>query len=245
MTKLIVRTTFTRRAPKRNTTMDGKPKWWLNRLPSYIGFLKSIRNQEYKDFELWVTFPKGFDDLSKSLIEATEEFDGVAIRKEAERPPHLDYIPIMRRYMGYKVVEFLMDSDDWLHRKALKVLMDRKIKTGRTYILNRGYVYNTTKKILMEYNPKQPYYFVGFAYRGSFLGNIEDYDRFRNIHKMNQFHGNLDKTRHPVIVNGRLFCHIIHTANLQSTKVDKWQYVLNKIPNKVSIPLTKLKEFGQ
>ncbi len=147
-------------------------EWFKDRIEIFKNYtLKSLKYQSNRNFMIWISFrpEEASNPLILELLQAIKQegfahvvftFDGLMYHDDRFLEQNISLPYRIRRTLLYlkplsKVDYVLMtrlDSDDMLHKNAVKEIQSQELKAG-ALTFQRGYIYNTNTKELAEWNP--------------------------------------------------------------------------------------------
>lgn len=203
-----------------------KPEWWKARAAVAEKFtLASLKNQTSKDFAVWGVGRKEDAGRALPMVKAFEQagFNWVTdLRSDEERGPTelrlepcLDLITLFKGQCD-RLLLIRLDSDDMFSSRAVHVFQRAaaRVLPGSALCLDDGYLLDArTMKIFNWHTGGNPPPFFGAVYDQPALQSVEAWYAYRKEMRLECFHHQLMKAKHPYRLGMGLYCVVVHGHN--------------------------------
>ena len=187
-------------------------EWWEQRasiMKKYV--IPSLKNQKFKNFDVWGLFMRGFEQQSKPVRKL---FDAEGYHTTFDGPAE-----IRSTYYGWDDIEWLglihHDSDDLYSEDAFKLYSKVEPAEGRIAYYHRGLVYGCSDSRLFTFGYKSspPLAFHMTFYPKWALRSEPHWYGYRRVSGVATDHFQIHKTKRSVQLPNGNFCQLIHGKN--------------------------------
>jgi hypothetical protein len=183
------------------------PEWWKLRTSAMHRItLQSLKNQTYKDFEIWIAVMSDLVDRGKYMIDFVKtNYPDIKIVIDPRNCPGKakPYSPepyeCICSYFDYDtdyVCIVRIDSDDAFMPMALDRVKKAPHRDGLVGYFGGGYVIAPELNSYAEYHPTNPMAYASMTYGREILNGRTEFEAYREKYKMNLFHHQMKRAKH-------------------------------------------------